>query len=423
MVGRGGKLLGRGAERAATSSVRRVAVPKTMGISRTAGYKRGEEFARNEAGEALGARRGSYAKTRNPLRTSDTPGPVDYKAPISDRKSGYFTTKEGGVRTGSFGNRTSGSTYPAPRTSTRPTAPPRPAPAGYKSTGTKAPESTGRGPVANDAPLGSRGGPSFSVGGRGPDLGGSFKRAITKGNATNRIQARMTASRDATWAANNRTEEIKKYAKGYGALAVGAGAAVAGIKAYKTNQNRQAEQSNQRSAETASQTIPTSSSIAAADLSSPSSSASTSSSDSTSTSQSPVTRTDSTTGIGGALQGEMRASAKAVRPDRDYMGESFDASLRKGVDTGRNYLKQQLASDKIDSKRQRTLLDQYDRRIGKDTLLGRDRGVGYLKNSDSDQSQKDLLAAYRGRFGNYRKNAKASEVEAMAKSVARKRGE
>ena len=188
----------------------------------------------------------------------------------------------------------------------------------------------------------------------------------------------------------------------------------------KVNANRD---NAQRSAETASQATPTSSSIAAADLSSPRSSASTSSSDSTSTSQSPVTRTDSTTGIGGALQGEMRASAKAVRPDRDYMGESFDASLRKGVDTGRNYLKQQLASDKIDSKRQRTLLDQYDRRIGKDTLLGRDRGVGYLKNSDSDQSQKDLLAAYRGRFGNYRKNARASEVEAMAKSVARKRGE
>ena len=187
----------------------------------------------------------------------------------------------------------------------------------------------------------------------------------------------------------------------------------------KVNANRD---NAQRSAETASQAIPTSSSIAAADISSPISSASTSSSDSTSTSQSPVTRTDSTTGIGGALQGEMRASAKAVRPDRDYMGESFDASLRKGVDTGRNYLKQQLASDKIDSKRQRTLLDQYDRRIGKDTLLGRDRGVGYLKNSDSDQSQKNLLAAYRGRFGNYRKNATATEIEAMAKAGAAKRG-
>lgn len=205
------------------------------------------------------------------------------------------------------------------------------------------------------------------------------------------------------------------------ALATGFGLAKIGdtaIQSYSQKTNP-----GQRSAETASQATPTSSSIASADLSSPRSSASTSSSDSTSTSQSPVTRTDSTTGIGGALQGEMRASAKAVRPDRDYMGESFDASLRKGVDTGRNYLKQQLASDKIDSKRQRTLLDQYDRRIAKDTLLGRDRGVGYLKNSDSDQSQKDLLAAYRGRFGNYRKNARASEVEAMAKSVARKRGE
>jgi len=190
----------------------------------------------------------------------------------------------------------------------------------------------------------------------------------------------------------------------------------------KLNGNKGEAQRNERFAETARQTTPTSASIAAANLSSSRSSESTSPSDSTSTSQSPVTRTDSTTGIGAVLQGDMRASAKAVRPDRDYMGESFDASLRKGVATGRNYLEQQLASDKVDSKRQRTLLDQYDRRIAKDTLLGRDRGVGYLKNSDSDQSQKNLLAAYRGRFGNYRKNATATEIEAMAKAGAAKRG-
>ena len=201
-------------------------------------------------------------------------------------------------------------------------------------------------------------------------------------------------------------------------VSIVSGKAAVAIK-RKLEANAQETPRGQRSAETASQANPTSSSIAAADLSS---SGSTSSSDSTSTSQSPVSRTNSTTGIGGALQGEMRASAKAVRPDRDYMGESFDASLRKGVDTGRKYLKQQLASDKVDSKRQRTLLDQYDRRIGKDTLLGRDRGVGYVSKADTDQTQKDLLSAYRGRFGSYRKNATAGEIEAMAKAAAAKRG-
>lgn len=143
---------------------------------------------------------------------------------------------------------------------------------------------------------------------------------------------------------------------------------------------------------------------------------------SASTDTSPMTRSNSTTGVGGLLQGDMRASAAAVRPDRDYMGEAFDATLRKGVTSGRAYLKSQLARDKADVNKTKTTLAAYDKRVGKDTLLGRDRGVGYLKNADSDQTQKDLLSAYRGRFGAYRKNAKASEIEAMAQAAAAKRG-
>lgn len=143
---------------------------------------------------------------------------------------------------------------------------------------------------------------------------------------------------------------------------------------------------------------------------------------SASTDTSPITRSNSTTGVGGLLQDDMRASAAAVRPDRDYMGEAFDATLRKGVTSGRAYLKSQLARDKADVNKTKTTLAAYDKRVSKDTLLGRDRGVGYLKNADSDQTQKDLLAAYRGRFGNYRKNARASEIEAMAQAAAAKRG-
>lgn len=147
-----------------------------------------------------------------------------------------------------------------------------------------------------------------------------------------------------------------------------------------------------------------------------------SSESSASTDTSPITRSNSTTGVGGVLQDDMRASAAAVRPDRDYMGEAFDATLRKGVTSGRAYLKGQLARDKADVNKTKTTLAAYDKRVGKDTLLGRDRGVGYLKNADSDQTQKNLLAAYRGRFGNYRKNARASEIEAMAQAAVAKRG-
>jgi hypothetical protein len=415
IVRRGAGLLRRKAADAATSAVRREAVPKTAGLSKTALYKRSKEFTRNADGLAEGMR-GKYRSAGDELLTSETPGPVDYKAPISDRKSGYFTTKEGGVRTGSFGNRTSGSTTPAPTTSTRPTRPPRPAPAGYKSTGTKAPESVGRGPVANDAPLGSRGGPSFGADGRVPDLGGSFKTAKEKAARSNAVQSKLTLRRDI---ARNDAQFKKRLGIAAGLGAAGIAGSTASLIGLAAENRRTEQQRNQPSTQTYQQGADK---LAAQSSATATGAVPGSSESSASTDTSPITRSNSTTGVGGVLQDDMRASAAAVRPDRDYMGEAFDATLRKGVTSGRAYLKGQLARDKADVNKTKTTLAAYDKRVGKDTLLGRDRGVGYLKNADSDQTQKDLLAAYRGRFGNYRKNARASEIEAMAQAAAAKRG-
>lgn len=198
---------------------------------------------------------------------------------------------------------------------------------------------------------------------------------------------------------------------------LGLGAAVIAVK-NKLDANAQASQPKQQT-----QTYQQGADKLAAQSSATATGAVPSSTESSaSTDTSPMTRSNSTTGVGGLLQGDMRASAAAVRPDRDYMGEAFDATLRKGVTSGRAYLKSQLARDKADVNKTKTTLAAYDKRVGKDTLLGRDRGVGYLKNADSDQTQKDLLSAYRGRFGAYRKNAKASEIEAMAQAAAAKRG-
>lgn len=198
---------------------------------------------------------------------------------------------------------------------------------------------------------------------------------------------------------------------------LGLGGAVIAVK-NKLDANAQASQPKQQT-----QTYQQGANKLAAQSSSTATGAVPSSTESSaSTDTSPMTRSNSTTGVGGLLQGEMRASAAAVRPDRDYMGEAFDATLRKGVTSGRAYLKSQLARDKADVNKTKTTLAAYDKRVGSDTLLGRDRGVGYLKNADSDQTQKDLLSAYRGRFGAYRKNARASEIEAMAQAAAAKRG-
>lgn len=414
VVRSGAGLVRRNAASTAASAVRREAVPGTAGLSKTALWKRSKEFTRDADGLVEG-RRGNFKGTGNKLPTSETKGPVTRETPISEIKSGYFT--KGGVdRTGAFGNRASGSTTPAPRTSTRPTRPPRPAPAGYKSTGTKAPESVGRGPIDNDAPIGSRGGPSFGADGRVPDLNGSFKTAKEKAARINSVQRRLTLRR----ALAREDAKFKKklgIAMGLAGTSLATGtASLIGI----ANENRRAEQQrNQPSTQTYEQgadKLAAQSSATATDAV-PSSTES-----SASTDTSPMTRSNSTTGVSGALQNEMRASAAAVRPDRDYMGEAFDATLRKGVTSGRAYLKSQLARDKADVNKTKTTLAAYDKRVGKDTLLGRDRGVGYLRNADSDQTQKDLLSAYRGRFGAYRKNARASEIAAMAQAAAAKRG-
>jgi hypothetical protein len=411
VVRRGASLLRRDAVSAVKSSVKRVPVKGTAGLSKTAFIgKRSKFFDRYPDGVAVG-KPGSYAKQG--VRYSE-----DIHARAGHGSGGRFGTggTGGTARSGGFGaSRTTPPSTPSP-------TPPEP----------RVPGSI---PVT---PAGSRLGTDAA----GPTIAG---RTRTTG-LTMAARREATRERSRQYFANMSpvnaaARKVKTVAKRYFTegtagkglnmkraipaaaaaavpLSIGLGEGVLAIK-RKVDANKQEAQRIQRSAETASQATPTSSSIAAADLSS---SGSSSSSGSTSTDQAPVSRTDSTTGIGGALQGEMRASAKAVRPDRDYMGESFDATLRKGVSSGRAYLKQQLASDKIDSKRQGTLLDQYDRKIGKDTLLGRDRGVGYVSKADTDQTQKDLLSAYRGRFGQYRKNAKASEVEAMAKAAAAKRG-
>lgn len=115
-----------------------------------------------------------------------------------------------------------------------------------------------------------------------------------------------------------------------------------------------------------------------------------------------------------SMKEEMKTSAKVVRGDRDYMGEAFDASLRRGVGKGRDYLKSQLAKDNVSDKKQQEVLGKFEAKFAKDkTLTSKEDGVvsGYEKGGDA----KKLLDAYRGKYGGYRKNATATEVASMTR--------
>lgn len=115
-----------------------------------------------------------------------------------------------------------------------------------------------------------------------------------------------------------------------------------------------------------------------------------------------------------SMKEDMKTSAKVVRGDRDYMGEAFDASLRRGVGKGREYLKSQLAKDNVSDKKQQEILGRFQAKFAKDeALTSNENGLvaGYEKGGEA----KKLLDAYRGKYGGYRKNATATEVASMTR--------
>jgi len=114
-----------------------------------------------------------------------------------------------------------------------------------------------------------------------------------------------------------------------------------------------------------------------------------------------------------SMKEDMKTSAKVVRGGRDYMGETFDATLRRGVSKGRDYLKSQMAKDNVSDKEQKAMLGRFEAKFAKDqALTSKEDGLvaGYEKGGDA----KRLLDAYRKK-GGYRKNATASEVASLAR--------
>ena len=114
-----------------------------------------------------------------------------------------------------------------------------------------------------------------------------------------------------------------------------------------------------------------------------------------------------------------RAQSKALRDPDSYLGSAFDATLRKGIDTGRNYLRNQMNKDGLDSEDQSKIMARFDSKIADDKLLkakGNEKGlVGAINRNDATR---EGMTAGRGertldayRTANYGKGAKAAEIQ------------
>jgi len=102
-----------------------------------------------------------------------------------------------------------------------------------------------------------------------------------------------------------------------------------------------------------------------------------------------------------------RAQGKAMRDPESYLGSAFDATLRKGIDTGRNYLRSQMNKDGLDAEDQSKIMARFDSKIAKDKELSKDANKGGIINTiaakDAGRGQR-TLEAYRGQRGEYRGN-------------------
>lgn len=119
----------------------------------------------------------------------------------------------------------------------------------------------------------------------------------------------------------------------------------------------------------------------------------------------------------GSLRGigeQARGQSKAVRNPDDYLGSAFDATLRKGIDTGRNYLRNQMNKDGLDAEQQSKIMDRYNTKIADDKELSKEANKGGIINTIKAKDEARAgrtLEAYRGQRGEYRGNTSYAKMQ------------
>ncbi len=109
-----------------------------------------------------------------------------------------------------------------------------------------------------------------------------------------------------------------------------------------------------------------------------------------------------------------RGQSKAMRDPESYLGSAFDATLRKGIDTGRNYLRSQMNKDGLDADDQSKIMARFDSKIAKDKELSLEANKGGIINTIKAKDEARAgrtLEAYRGQRGQYKGNTSYAKMQ------------
>jgi hypothetical protein len=123
-------------------------------------------------------------------------------------------------------------------------------------------------------------------------------------------------------------------------------------------------------------------------------------------------------GGGSTMTQEARASQRAIRKPDDYLGEAFDATLRKGVNKGTAHLEHMMQMDKLDEDTRASLRNRF-KKVQNDQILSQQKDKGIVERLDAEKAGRgeNLLKAYRKEGGfNYGKGGKYEEIKRLAEA-------
>jgi hypothetical protein len=121
-------------------------------------------------------------------------------------------------------------------------------------------------------------------------------------------------------------------------------------------------------------------------------------------------------GGGSTMTQQARASQRAIRKPDDYLGEAFDATLRKGVDKGTAHLEHMMKMDNLDEDTRASLRQRF-KKVQGDQILSqhKDQGIVERLNTEKAGRGENLLKAYRKEGGfEYGKGGKYDRIKELA---------
>lgn len=97
------------------------------------------------------------------------------------------------------------------------------------------------------------------------------------------------------------------------------------------------------------------------------------------------------------LSERVRNNQKANRSPDDYLGEAFDATVKRGRDVGRKHLQGMLVRDSVDNDTATKLMNRYDKEIGAQKTLRDYKSEGIAQKFDRENPGKAgrILDEYR----------------------------